>query len=266
MADTGPVRRTVIFLHGLGTTSRMWHEHAKLLPDFDCLLPDLPGHGTACHRPWVSLAETARDVAALIEATPEGRAHVVGLSLGGAVAFELLNTRPDLVDGVLIDGASAVSWRLAPLLVVAAALISPLIHSRPFMRLVAQALSIKAARRPEFYREFRLVDGGSFRRSVRHALAARLRNTEFPGPALLVAGQHDIGSTRVSNATLARLLPSASAWYAPGTWHAWAGTNPDLHRAMVAAFLRDEALPDGLRHEESRPRPSMTDDKLARRP
>ncbi|MGD0247889.1 MAG: hypothetical protein ABSB75_02445 [Candidatus Limnocylindrales bacterium] len=40
------------------------------------------------------------------------------------------------------------------------------------------------------------------------------------GPVLLVAGGHDIGATRVSNATLARALPDAEAWYVPGTWHA----------------------------------------------
>lgn len=256
----GPAPRpasTVVFLHGLGTTSRMWHEHAKLLPEFNCLFPDLPGHGTSRDRPWISLSQTASEVAALIEATPQRRAHVVGLSLGGAVAMELMNTRPELLDRAVIDGASGISWRLAPLLVAAAVAISPVLHSRPFMRLIAQVLSIKADRRPEFYAEFRLVDGGSFRRSVRHALAARLRNTSFAGPVLLVAGEHDIGATRVSNATLARLLPDATALYAPGTWHAWAGTNPDLHRAMVRAFLRGEPLPVALTPESSHPRRSL---------
>ena len=247
----------VVFLHGLGTTSRMWHEHGRLLPEFDCLYPDLPGHGAAHDRPWVSLPQTAAEVAALIEGTPQRRAHVVGLSLGGAVAIELMNTRPELLDRVIVDGASGISWRFTPLLVAAAALTSPILHSLPFMRLVAQVLSIKADRRPGFYDEFRLVEGGSFRRSVRHALAARLRNTAFAGPVLLLAGEHDIGATRVSNATLASLLPDATARYAPGTWHAWVGTDPDLHRATIRAFLRAEPLPDGLGAESSRPRRSL---------
>jgi pimeloyl-ACP methyl ester carboxylesterase len=252
----GPTR-TVVFLHGVGTTSGMWAEHVKMLPEFRCLTPDLPGHGTASKRPWVSLAQTTSEIAALIEATPEKRAHVVGLSLGGAVALELLNTRPELVDRVIIDGAGAMRWRFSPLLAGAVALISPVIHSLPFMRLVAQGLSIKADRRPGFYREFRLVGGGSFRRSVRHALGVQLRNTKVPGPVLLVAAGHDVGATRVSNATLARVLPDASAWYVPGTWHAWVGANPNLHKAMVRAFLTDAPLPDGLVPETSRPRRSI---------
>jgi pimeloyl-ACP methyl ester carboxylesterase len=251
MAEPG---RNILFLHGLGTTSRMWDEHVRLLPEFTCLNPDLPGHGTRSRRPWVSLADTTAEVARLIEAAPGGRAHVVGLSLGGAVAIELMNTRPELLDRVLIDGAAAIPWRFGPLLARGAALVSPAMHSLPFMRLVAWSLSIKQDRWPDFCREFRLVDPGSFRRSVRHALAARLRNFDFPGPVLLVAGRHDIGATRVSNATLARALPNASAWYAPGTFHAWAGTNPDLHRAMVRAFVTGEPLPDGLLPETSQPR------------
>jgi pimeloyl-ACP methyl ester carboxylesterase len=257
MPDTGRVTSTVVFLHGLGTTSRMWHEHARLLPDFQCLCPDLPGHGSARDRPWLSLERTAAEIASLIEAGPERRAHVVGLSLGGAVAFELMNTRPELLDRVLVDGASAISSRFTPLLAGGATAISPFIHSRPFLRAVAQLLSIKADRRPEFYREFRLVDNRSFRRSVGHALAVRLKNLSYGGPVLLLAGGRDVGSTRVSNATLARLLPDASAWYAPGAWHAWAGTNPDLHRAVVAAFLRGRPLPDGLAREDSPPRAAL---------
>jgi pimeloyl-ACP methyl ester carboxylesterase len=257
MADTGEVTHTVLFLHGLGTTSRMWDEHARLLPEFHCLKPDLPGHGSAGGHPWVSLQQTAADMAALIEATPERRAHVVGLSLGATVAMELMNSRPELLDHVVLDGAAGIRWRFAPLLAGAATAVSPFVHTLPVLRLVAHALSIKADRRPGFYSEFRMLDGRSFRRAARHALAARLRNTSFPGPVLLLAGGREIGAARVSNATLALLLPRATAWYLPGSWHAWVGTNPDLHRAVVRAFLLDEPLPGGLRREDSKPRRSM---------
>jgi pimeloyl-ACP methyl ester carboxylesterase len=257
MADTWAMAeraRNILFLHGLGTTSRMWDQHVRLLAEFNCLNPDLPGHGTRSGQPWVSLADAAAEVARLIEAAPGGRAHVVGLSLGGAVAIELINTRPELLDRVLIDGAAAIPWRFSGLLSSGAAIVSPAMHSAPFMRLIAWSLSIKADRWLDFSREFRLVNPGSFRRSVRHALAARLRNFDFSGPVLLIAGSHDIGAARVSNATLARILPNATAWYAPGAWHAWAGTNPDLHRATVRAFVTGQPLPEGLVAENSRPR------------
>jgi pimeloyl-ACP methyl ester carboxylesterase len=181
---------TILFLHGLGATAGMWDGHARVLPEFRILAPDLPGHGTASKHPWVSLAETTAEVAALIEATPQRRAHVVGLSMGGAVAIELINTRPELIDRVIVDGAAAMRWRFAPLLVGVVWLASTVLHTLPFMWLVAQALSIKADRRPGYYREIRLVDSGSFRRAVRQALGVRLRNARVAGPVLLVAGGH----------------------------------------------------------------------------
>jgi pimeloyl-ACP methyl ester carboxylesterase len=254
------VTQTVLFLHGLGTTSRMWDEHARLLPEFHCLKPDLPGHGSAGGRPWVSLPQTAADMAALIEATPERRAHVVGLSLGATVAMELMNSRPELLDHVVLDGAAGVRWRLAPLLAGAATAVSPFVHTLPALRLVAHALSIKADRRPGFYAEFRMLDDRSFRRAARHALGVRLRNTRFPGPVLLLAGAREIGAARVSNATMALLLPNATAWYLPGSWHAWVGTSPDLHRAVVRAFLMGGPLPEGLTREDSKPRRSAAGD------
>jgi pimeloyl-ACP methyl ester carboxylesterase len=247
----------VVFLHGLGTTARMWNDQLRALPEFQCLAPDLPGHGSATARPWVSLAATAAEIAALIEATPHKRAHVVGLSLGGAVAIELMSTRPELLDRVIVDGTSAVSWRLGRLLSAGVAIFSPFVHTRPVMRFLAWALSVKTDRHNGFYDDLRLVSGRTLRRSVHDALAVRLRNADrVGGPVLLVAGQHDVAAARASNATLARQLPDASAWYAPRRWHAWVGTDPNLHRAMVRAFLLGQPLPPQLAPETTRPRRS----------
>ena len=60
---------------------------------FDLRSPRDPEHG---------VAELARDVAALLERSGVGRAHVLGTSLGGFVAQELALERPDLVDGLVL--------------------------------------------------------------------------------------------------------------------------------------------------------------------
>ncbi len=255
--EPSPHRPVVVFLHGIGTKSGMWNRHIGMLPEFDCIAPDLPGHGAAAARPWVSVSAAAAEVAALIEATPQKRAHVVGLSLGGAVAIELMNTRPELLERVVVDGVSAVPWRLTPLFRTGVALVSPFIHTRPIRRLLAHVLSVGKPRRDGFYAELELVSGKTMRRAIRDALRVRLTNpSRVRGPVLLVAGQRDVGAARVSNATLARQLPAAGAWYLPRSWHAWAGTDPDRHCAMVRAFLLDEPFPAGLVAETARPRRS----------
>ena len=77
----------VVFLHGAGLSGRMWANHMARLSAFHCLAPDFPGCGMSRQLPWTSSIDVADDVATLIrERVPAGRAHVVGISLGGAVA------------------------------------------------------------------------------------------------------------------------------------------------------------------------------------
>jgi pimeloyl-ACP methyl ester carboxylesterase len=107
-----PGSPAIVFLRRVGASGRMWEEHMRRLTAYHCLAPDLPGHGRSNRVPWRSLADTSEQVARLIETRfPSRRAHVVGLSLGGAVAHTLLARRPELLDRVVIDGCGALpAW------------------------------------------------------------------------------------------------------------------------------------------------------------
>ncbi|MFF3444310.1 alpha/beta fold hydrolase [Streptosporangium sp. NPDC002721] len=86
--EAGPTNASaVVLLHGVGTSGWMWTKQVhELATDTRVLVLDLPGHGRSNTHPWVSIADTARLVAEVIASrVPEGRAHVVGLSLGGYV-------------------------------------------------------------------------------------------------------------------------------------------------------------------------------------
>ena len=82
-----PGSAAIVFLHGDAATGGMWEQHIERLAGYHCLAPDLPGHGRSNHLPWISLDDTAQQVAGLIhDRIPARRAHLVALSLGGAVA------------------------------------------------------------------------------------------------------------------------------------------------------------------------------------
>src|SRR4051812_48129227 len=86
-----PNAPSIIFIHGVGVSGWMWKTQIAAFSDFHCLNVDLPGHGKSNHVPWVSLADTADQIAAVIRSRgTNGRAHVVGLSLGGHIAMSLL--------------------------------------------------------------------------------------------------------------------------------------------------------------------------------
>lgn len=102
----------LVLLHGMGCDQRIWNVvRADLNTLCHMFTPDLPGHGQSPKlRGRYDLEFYAATVARWLDALSLGPVHVVGHSLGGAVAIMLALERPDLVRSV--GAVSAV--RLAP--------------------------------------------------------------------------------------------------------------------------------------------------------
>lgn len=248
-----PGSPAVVFLHGAGLSGAMWADHMARLASFHCLAPDLPGCGMSNGLPWTSRIDVADRVARLIEArVPTGRAHVVGLSLGGSVAHTLVARHAARVDRVVIDGAGVLPWWGTGPFLAGIAAIAPFLHTRP----VIAALSRSVGRMPEPVRaEIRVASRLAFWRSFADSFGTRATRAEVEAacPTLLVAGEKET-VVRQSNAALAALMPNAVARYVPGLGHGWLGTRLDLHLEMVDAWLVRGELPSGLIAE--RPQPS----------
>lgn len=247
-----PGAAAVVFLHGAGVSGRMWEPHMARLAAFHCLAPDLPGSGMSNRLPWTSRFVIADQLAALIEArVPAGHAHVVGLSVGGAVAHTILARHPGVADRVVIDGAGVLpSWRNTPFLIGLAA-IAPFLHTR----MVIAALSRSVGQMPApVQAELRVASRRAFFESYRDALAAKATKAEVGAACstLLVAGERET-AVRQSNAALAALMPSATARFVPGLGHGWLGTRLDLHVDMVEAWLTTGSVPTGLSPERPWP-------------
>jgi pimeloyl-ACP methyl ester carboxylesterase len=242
----------IIFLHGVGTSAGMWKEHMEWFAVFHCLAPDLPGHGRSNRVSWISRADTARQIARLIEGcTALGRAHVVGLSLGGAVAHELLAREPDVLDHVVIDGCAALPAWWVRLMKLGVAGVSPVIHRKLVISMLARGVGIDAAGRSRFADDMRAASPREFRRAFSDANDVRITREEAsaPCPTLLVAGEREPNSVRASNAALADLMSNGVARFAPGHGHGWLAKLPELHCRMVEAWVNGQELPVELELE-----------------
>jgi len=89
----------LVLLHGGAVDSRFFADNVGPLAErFRVITTDLWGHGRTADRPSdFSLGSFATDVAELIETIVGGPAHVLGHSIGSAVALELAMRRPELV-------------------------------------------------------------------------------------------------------------------------------------------------------------------------
>lgn len=100
----------VIFLHGFLGDHRDWDFLGDAFAtDFDCILPDLPGHGAnlqplpgrPCSFRWLAagLVRTLDDLEI-------GKAHLVGYSMGGRLALYFAVTHPGRVASLVLESAS----------------------------------------------------------------------------------------------------------------------------------------------------------------
>lgn len=107
--ESGPA---IVLVHGLGGSRRTWSELAPLLAsEARVVVPDLRGCGGTSRgtSPW-TLAQAADDIAGVAAALGLGRYVLVGHSLGGVIAQELLTRhRPEIAGAVLISTSSRLS-------------------------------------------------------------------------------------------------------------------------------------------------------------
>ena len=96
VSDNGTGHPAVVFVHGFGADHRVWDAAAApLLPATRILACDLPGHGLSLDAEGAGSAKSAaRALLADLSRRGIDKAHVVGHSMGGAVAALMALTEP----------------------------------------------------------------------------------------------------------------------------------------------------------------------------
>lgn len=99
---------TIVFIHGTRLSRAQWlPQLRRLAASYRCVALDLPGHGARAAEPFTIEGAVDAVTAAIDAEATSGRALVVGLSLGGYVAIETAEARPDRVLGLVLAGCSA---------------------------------------------------------------------------------------------------------------------------------------------------------------
>jgi pyruvate dehydrogenase E2 component (dihydrolipoamide acetyltransferase) len=107
-ARRGGGARHVLLLHGFGGDLDNWLFNIDALAERHTVVAlDLPGHGQSDRtRPGRTLGDLGRFVTRFLDAVEIPSAHVVGHSLGGAIAAQMALDHPDRVDSVALIGSA----------------------------------------------------------------------------------------------------------------------------------------------------------------
>ena len=109
----------LLLLHGIGRSLEDWTEQIERLSGrFYVIAVDLPGFGRSARRDGpADLATVADGVAGALAALDEDRpCHVIGNSLGGAVAMQMLASHPDLVASLILVNSAGFGAEVTALL------------------------------------------------------------------------------------------------------------------------------------------------------
>ncbi|TGD84941.1 alpha/beta fold hydrolase [Mycolicibacterium sp. CH28] len=133
--DGDPGNPPVLLVHGIGRSMEDWSpQYEALARSYRVIALDVPGFGFSERpREAITLAGLADGVAATLDVVGETRpVHVVGNSLGGAIAQQLLASRPERVASLALINSAGFGSEVTPLLrMLTIPVLGPLSIRRP---------------------------------------------------------------------------------------------------------------------------------------
>lgn len=246
-AGAGP---SLLLIHGLGSSSHDWEEQlAALAPHFRTIAFDLRGHGRSA-RPAgpYSIPVFAADGAALLRALDATPAHVVGLSLGGMIAYALALDYPALVRRLVVinSGPETPRRTIGERLLVRLAFLQRRLIVR-FMgmeragTILAERLLPgleRAAQRQTMVERWATNDPAIYLASLRsmRAWSGAARLGELRAPTLLLVSELDYTPLDYKRRYAAQ-LPDGRLVVIPGARHLLPVEQPAACNAALLAFL-----------------------------
>ncbi len=224
----------LVLLHGGAVDARFFeHNIDGLAEHFRVITTDLWGHGRTADRegPY-SLESFSIDVAELIERVAAGPAHVLGHSIGAAVALDLTMRRPDLVRKLIqISGGFDIDADTQP-----GMSIDEMVEGTvKFLGSTYGEVS------PDGEAHFPVVVRKDFELTTREPKFSSEQIRGITQRTLVMVADDDITPIE-HQLDLYRALPSGELAVVPGTSHFLVQEKPELCNAIVLDFLMNDPV------------------------
>ncbi len=251
---------TVLMLHGIGGGHLAFAPQVETLASsgYRAIAWNMPGYGHSAPIEPYTFKGLAESCIGLVESLQCGDVTLVGHSMGGMVAQEVIARRPELVNKLVLCGTSAsfgkpdADWQREFL----AQRTAPLDAGKSMAELaeVLVPQMVGPGSLPEGVRLathcMSLVPASTYRRAL-EALVTFDRRANLPRigvPTLVVAGEHDRNAPPAMMKKLAGAIPRSTYLEMRGIGHLQNLEAPDDFDGMLLNFL---ALPRELLHRNA---------------
>lgn len=244
----------LLLLHGLGSSGRDWeYQYPAFTPRYRTVAPDLRGFGRSGRPPGpYPIEQHAEDMFALAENLGFDRFHVLGLSMGGALALQMAVSRSDRLRSCTVVNSLAgfcpetLGQTLAVYLRRWA---FRLLGLRGFAWLIARRLFPRRDQsdlRDQFRRRFLDNDSAAYRAAFEGLIGWDVtdRLGDVRCPTLIVAADGDYWPVSTKR-EYARQIPDARVTVIENSRHATPIDRPETFNERVMGFLRDVDAADG---------------------
>jgi 3-oxoadipate enol-lactonase len=242
----------VIFIHGLGSSGRDWHNQVEFFSKhYQVITVDLRGHGQSSKRagPY-SMLLFAADMVDLITSLGIKPCHVVGISLGGMIAFQLAASRPDLFRSMVVVNSRPefiIRTFREYIKLWQRDLIARLFGMRTVGKMISKQLFPKLEQeslRKELVQHWSENDSRAYRESL-HAMVGwsavgQLGSMDIP--TLVVAAEDDYTPLSYKEAYVTQ-MPQAEMVVIPDSRHYTPLDRPDIFNKTLMKFLSRQISP-----------------------
>jgi pimeloyl-ACP methyl ester carboxylesterase len=240
----------LLFLHGLGSCLQDWEfQVPEFSRDYRVIAVDLRGHGHSARPPGpYSMQMLAADAAGLLRGLGVEPAHVVGVSLGGGIAFQMAVSDPSLVKSLVIvnsgPDATIRSFRQRLMVLSRFAMVRLLSFQK-----VGEAVSKKlfpgpdlAGVRSSFIERYARNDKASYLATLRAFIgwSVLAQIGSIACPVLVIAADQDYTPLALKEAYVAK-IPGAKLVVVPDSRHALPVEKPQRFNAVLRTFLEEQA-------------------------
>jgi len=237
----------LVFIHGLGSSSAGWKYQLEYFSKhYQVILVDVRGHGqSSITNNQYSIKQFASDIAKLMSRLEIEQYHIVGLSMGGAISFQMALDVPDSIKSMTIVNSwpdftlQNVKEKLGMAFVY---VLVKLFGLKSIVDKVAESLypnNQNPALFDEFSQQFLANDKNSFLNArmalTRWSIMSELAKIRCP--TLILAADQDYTSVAFKE-KFTKLIAKAKILIVPNSHHALPVEKPDEFNPYLLDFLK----------------------------